>query len=174
MKKEILICIGIIFLFLGVGVQPAIAIDNPIKPISSGITLYVGGSGPGIYSSIQDAIDNASDGDTVFVYSGNYNGLVRIKKSINLIGEERNTTIISGPNTRIWIEDTNNVNIQSFTIMDGLDNLIEVRESSNCTVYNNFIQNDGFRDSVFIIQSSKIKFIKNSIKCDWMSIEIQN
>jgi len=28
--------------------------------------LYVGGSGEGNYSSIQDAIDNASDGDTIF------------------------------------------------------------------------------------------------------------
>ena len=58
----------VIVLFIGVGIQPAIAINNPIKPISSGNTLYVGGTGEGNYTKIQDAIDNASDGDTVYVF----------------------------------------------------------------------------------------------------------
>jgi uncharacterized membrane protein len=42
---------------------------------TSGATLYVGGGGSGNYSTIQAAIDNASDGDTVFVYyvPWNYN-----------------------------------------------------------------------------------------------------
>ena len=31
-------------------------------------TLYVGGTGPGNYTSIQSAIDDAINGDTVFVY----------------------------------------------------------------------------------------------------------
>ena len=35
---------------------------------SFGNTLYVGGSGPKNYSTIQEAINDASDGDTVFVY----------------------------------------------------------------------------------------------------------
>ncbi|HDN50977.1 MAG TPA: hypothetical protein ENG06_04290, partial [Thermoplasmatales archaeon] len=37
-----------------------------------GNTWYVGGSGPNNYTKIQDAIDNASDGDTVFVFNGIY------------------------------------------------------------------------------------------------------
>jgi len=63
-----------------------------------GNTLYVGGSGPGNYTKIQDAIDNASDGDTVFVFddSSPYYENVDVYKSINLIGEDRNTTIIDG------------------------------------------------------------------------------
>ena len=40
----------------------------------NGKTLYVGGSGPGNYTKIQDAINNAIDGDTIYVYSGTYNG----------------------------------------------------------------------------------------------------
>ena len=42
------------------------------KNLLSKETLYVGGSGPGNYSEIQDAIDNASDGDTVYIYEGTY------------------------------------------------------------------------------------------------------
>ena len=63
---------------------------------TGGNTLYVGGSGPNNYTSIQDAIDNASDGDTIYVYSGIYYENVVINKRINLIGEDRNGTIIDG------------------------------------------------------------------------------
>ena len=59
---------GIIALFICTGITPSVAIDNPIKPISDGNTLYVGGSGEGNHTNIQDAIDDANDGDTVFVY----------------------------------------------------------------------------------------------------------
>ena len=61
-------------------------------------TLYVGGSGPGNYTKIQDAIDDAFFGDTVFVYddSSPYYENLKISKSIELIGENRNTTIIDG------------------------------------------------------------------------------
>ena len=36
-------------------------------------TLYVGGTGAGNYTKIQDAIDNASAGDTIRVFNGVYN-----------------------------------------------------------------------------------------------------
>ena len=56
----------------------------------------MGGSGPNNYTKIQDAIDNASDGDTVFVYDGTYYENIIINKSINLTGENKDTTIIDG------------------------------------------------------------------------------
>ena len=65
----------IIILFLGISIYPSSAIDSvkeSIIPLRSGNTLYVGGTGPGNYTSIQNAVDNASDGDTVFVYDGTY------------------------------------------------------------------------------------------------------
>ncbi|HID25219.1 MAG TPA: hypothetical protein EYP23_01965 [Thermoplasmata archaeon] len=47
----------------------ALILVNPmdVKTDGNGI-LYVGGSGLGNYISIQQAIDDASDSDTVFVY----------------------------------------------------------------------------------------------------------
>jgi parallel beta-helix repeat protein len=71
---------------------------------SKGNWLYVGGSGPGNYTKIQDAIDNATDGDTVFVYddSAPYGENLMIEKSIHLLGEQKETTIIVG---RYGIDD---------------------------------------------------------------------
>ena len=86
-----------------------------------GKTLYVGGSGPGNYTKIQDAIDNASNGDTVFVFndSSPYKERIIVDKSIKLIGEDRNTTIIKGSywGTIIYIS-ANWTTISGFTLQD--------------------------------------------------------
>ena len=61
-------------------------------------TFYVDDDGTVEYTSIQDAIDNASDGDTIFVYNGIYEEeSFSINKSINLIGEDKENTIILFP-----------------------------------------------------------------------------
>ncbi len=89
--------------------------------IGNGNTLYVGGSGPDNYSMIQDAIDNASNGDTVFVYddSSPYYENIVIDKSINLVGEDKDTTIIDGSGTFTVIEVcTDWVNISGFLIQN--------------------------------------------------------
>jgi nitrous oxidase accessory protein NosD len=118
MKRKWL-AIGIILLLMGTCIIPVIAQDTkkPL-PTSDGKWLYVGGSGPGNYSQIKDAIDNASDGDTVFVYQGTYyEYYIQILKKIHLMGEERNTTIIDGQgkfSEVLHIE--NDVTIQGFTI----------------------------------------------------------
>ena len=92
----------------------------PIKTVkASGNTLYVGGSGPGNYTRIQDAIDNASDEDTVFVYSGTYHENIVIEtEGLTLTGENKYTTTIRSKNTA---ENTTtihavHVTIQGFTI----------------------------------------------------------
>jgi len=98
MKKKYS-AVVIILIFVGVSVIPTVAQDSkkPL-PTSRGNWLYVGGSGPGNYTKIQDAISAASDGDTVFVYddSSPYVEYLTIDRSITLLGEARDTTIING------------------------------------------------------------------------------
>ena len=90
---------------LGVNIGSTFAGDADVKTMSTvsfdGNTLYVGGSGPNNYTSIQEAIDDAVDGDTVFVYddSSPYYENVVIHHRINLIGENKSTTIIDGQYT---------------------------------------------------------------------------
>ncbi len=90
--------------------------DFVLTPL--GKTLYVGGSGPENYTTIQSAIDDANNGDTVFVYSGiYYENNIFINQSITLIGEDRNTTIIDAKQeiNAICLY-TQNININGFNI----------------------------------------------------------
>ena len=116
------LAIGIILLFVATGIIPAIAqnIEKPI-PASRGNWLYVGGSGPGNYTKIQDAIDYAQPGDTVFVYddSSPYLESLRVRKSIHLIGENKTTTIINSSHQyTIGSFDYDNILIENFTLLN--------------------------------------------------------
>jgi hypothetical protein len=101
MKKRIegVVIIYLAFLFIMPNVTPPISKDfQYIAAIDDGKILYVGGSGPNNYTSIQDALNEANEGDTIFVYNDSspyYENLI-INKSIKLIGENRDTTIIDG------------------------------------------------------------------------------
>ena len=99
-----------------------LSMDKPQTFTYEGSTLYVGGGGPGNYTSIQDAINDSVEGDTVFVYDDSspyYENLI-VKNGIFLIGENRDTTIIdgSGDSNVIYI-DANNVYVSGFTIQNG-------------------------------------------------------
>jgi len=60
--------------------------------------IYVDDDGTADYTRIQDALDNASDGDTIFVFNGTYFENININKTIDLIGENRASTIIDADN----------------------------------------------------------------------------
>jgi parallel beta-helix repeat protein len=113
---------GIIVLILGMGIVPSTGqtiVTQPL-PLVRGGWLYVGGSGPGNYSRIQDAIDNASHGDTIYVYSGTYYENLRINMSgITLIGEAENSTVIDGARKDIVVMTrVDSTTIQGFTIQN--------------------------------------------------------
>ena len=76
---------------------------------------------PDDYVSIQEAINNANEGDTIFVKSGLYHQTANINKSLSIVGENRETTIIdgNGTTTKIYIE-SDNVTITGFTIRNAL------------------------------------------------------
>lgn len=110
---------------------------------SKGIILYVGGNGEGNYTLIQDAIDNTSDGDTVFVFddSSPYYENVIIHKSINLYGENSITTHIIGDSldNTIYV-NANFINIKGFHISDGNPSGIRLFECEDCSIIDNIIE----------------------------------
>jgi len=146
MKQKCLV-VGIILLFIGTCFIPINAQDarKSSSTTSRGNWLYVGGSGPGNYTKIQDAIDNAGNGDTVFVYddSSPYFELLHIHIALSLIGENKETTVIDGQNNSspdgiIHIK-ANDVRISGFTIQNFSYIGIFLNGSSSDTITNNII-----------------------------------
>lgn len=69
------------------------------------------------YGCVQDAINNASSGDTVYVYNGIYYEHIIIDKSINLKGENKYNTILDGSKKGIVVNiSKDNVDIANITI----------------------------------------------------------
>ena len=156
--------IVIIILFVGMSIIPSVAVDTVKKPImssSNGNTLYVGGSEEGNYTRIQYAIDNASDGDTVFVFSGTYYENIELDKRLSLIGEDKNTTIIDGKQEGCSINlSSENAIINNFTIIGGgfdTDDFKNFfRAGIRITGSNNIIYNNIFRKNCLGISGVRV------------------
>jgi len=93
--------IGLLFCMLMivstiVPVSGTILTEKTSHPLTKGNILYVGGSGPNNYTKIQDAINDSNNGDTIYVFddSSPYYENIVVNKSIYLIGEDMNTTIL--------------------------------------------------------------------------------
>ncbi len=161
MKKVICIFVCMLLICTILPVSGTVLMERTSISTSLGNTLYVGGSGPGNYSTIQKAIDNATDGDTVFVYddSSPYTESIGVNKSINLIGENRETTVIEG---HIDVVFTSWVNISEFTIQSGL----YIIDCNNIIITGNRITDDDpfFSMGILLFYTSNIIIRFNTIR----------
>jgi len=94
-RKERLIAISLIAFIL----TEIIIISNvgahQIKNQHSEGHITVDLNGKGNYKSIQEAVNNAEPGSTIFINNGEYKEIIKINKQITLIGENKDLTIIS-------------------------------------------------------------------------------
>lgn len=128
------------------------------------------------YRHIQDAIDAADETDTIYVFEGIYNESVIIEKSVTLIGENRDRTIIdaSKDGTVILIE-ASNVVVKNFTIRNsgGYAGDAGVKISSdnvkivNCTIYRT-------RSGIFLANSAGAVIGRCNFSINGKAIVIEN
>jgi nitrous oxidase accessory protein len=154
--------VGIIVLFIGVGVQPASS-DVSLNTITfSGI--------------IQDMINNASAGETIYIPRGAHYENIVIDKSINLIGEDKNTTVIDGGGFGdVVLIKADWVNFSGFTIQNcgevWNDAGIFVISNYNNIYNNNIISND--ETGIYLFQCSYNTISYNVISnIGWVGIYI--
>ena len=189
-KRKIILIVCGIFIFSNllpmVSSFNQASLKNNLSIISHsrGDILYVGGSGPGNYSSIQEAVNAAENGDTIFVYSGTYFEHIFINKTITLNGENKETTIIDGSLTDNCIKIiADSVIVNGFTIRKGLigvyllqssgqeikNNIIRVNwegiglfQITDAEISENYI-NDNFFEGINPVQSSLVNISHNTI-----------
>lgn len=121
---------------------------------------------PDQFTTIQEAINNASDGDTIFVRNGTYIGDLVVNKSVALLGENKLGTIISG--ARIVDEvvldinaNASNILISNFTIRRGFVG-ISVTYGSNIVITNNIID-DNMYAGIDLWSQPNVTIVGNTI-----------
>ena len=119
---------------------------------------------PDQYSTIQDAINNASAGDTVYVKTGIYNitteffdSQLFVNKSISLVGENiKNTIILTTEDYNVvrgWdfgVEISGGASISGFTIVGNVNVMLVL---DNAKVSNNIINLTGNTDGDMAIEA---------------------
>jgi nitrous oxidase accessory protein NosD len=117
--------------------------------------------------TIQAGVDAAQPGDTIYVYNGTYYENVIVDKTLNLTGENRNTTIVDGNGTGIVIRLTNAdyINLTNLGFRNGETGIYIDYPSSN---YNNISWNRiynifSIEDAYGINGGTFTTFYKNTI-----------
>ncbi len=153
--------------FIAIGIESGIMYASADGETATAEIYVDDDADPGWYDAthvrnVQEGIDNATVGDTVFVYNGTYQENVIVDKSINLVGEDKNNTIIDGSESGDVVNinsDTDFVNISKFTIQNSggeWDSGIIISHSSNNMIKNCTVVDNGLGISVYYGQQNII------------------
>jgi S-layer-related duplication domain len=130
-------------------------------------TITVDLSGTGDYTSIQDAIENASSGDDIVVFPGLYSENLLINKPISIRSELNNpeTVVIrsvDNQNYAIFI-NSDDVAMKGFTVT-GADSskAVFLYESSGCLIENNIVESNKY--GIYLNNSDNNEVFNNTLR----------
>ena len=114
MNRKTLRSTCVLIMLLSCLLLPSRATQDP-----GAVEWIVDDDGPADFHSIQEAIDAAKMGDTIYVKMGTYRENLVVNKTVSVVGENKENTVISamlrhnrGP---IWLK-ADNVDITGFTV----------------------------------------------------------
>jgi len=148
---------------------------NVLRVRASPTTWIVDDDGPADFQGIQEAINAANQGDTIFVLSGTYYENIVLNKSVAIIGESKETTIIDGSETgTVVYVNHHNIQISRFTIQrsgtQAFDSGIFLSRTENITVDTNSIINN--RDGIRTQTPGSVVLKENVLTNNTIGIEI--
>ncbi|MBX5326617.1 MAG: NosD domain-containing protein [Candidatus Bathyarchaeia archaeon] len=132
---------------------------------------------PQDFPTIQEAINNATNGDTIQVNHGTYNENIIINKTLTLIGKNKTTTTINANKNGHAIQITaNNVTITGFTIKNSSQNQLPIGAAVlinsviNTKITNNIITTN--QHGISLQNSNNTLIVDNIIKNNTVGIQI--
>jgi parallel beta-helix repeat protein len=146
MNKNILLTL-IVLVFFSTWLNSALAYASfskalnvyPKSVIAAPNTIWV----PDNYTTIQEAINMANEGETILVEAGTYYEHVIVNKPLSLVGENKQDTIIDGSGAETIVNIiASNITLSGFTIQNGGLG-IYLWGSSNNVISGNDVSNNG-------------------------------
>jgi len=123
-------------------------------------TWIVDDDGPAHFQTIQEAINAATPGDTIYVKAGVYYENIIVNKAVSLNGENRDNTIIDGLGTGTGVNITsNNVAMSGFTITNSgwwPNTGICLYKSSNSRITGNNVMANAYSNLELLWSSSNV------------------
>jgi len=146
MNKNIILTL-IFLVFFSTWLNSALAYTNfnkalnvyPKSVIATSNTIWV----PDNYTTIQEAIDMANEGEIILVKAGTYYEHIIVNKPLSLVGENKQDTIIDGSGAETVVNIiASNITLSGFTIQNGGLG-IYLWGSSNNFLSGNDVSNNG-------------------------------
>ena len=148
--EHLVFCVCMAFVLLGAFAGVSVA---------SARMIYV----PDDYTTIQGAVDNATDGDTIIVKDGSFHENIKVDKPLTLRSENgsKNCIIQAATYDDAFHVTADYVNIYGFIIEGGTYG-IHLDNAKNCNIANNNISNNG-NEGIHLEDSSNNIIMGNSI-----------
>lgn len=130
------------------------------------VAWTVDDNGPANFSRIQDAVNDASGGDTIFVHNGTYHENVVVNKSLSIAGESVDFTVVEGfQNDSVVTIVANGVSFSGFTVRKSGSNVsdsgVRLDHSNGCVISNNRIMDNRYGVSVYFSSGNTV--VNNSL-----------
>ena len=129
---------------------------------------------PDDYQKIQEAVNAAEAGGTIFVKAGTYNeDYVALNKSVSLVGDNQKSVICYHSSLGFTVT-ANDVHLTGFTITSieaGQGHAIDIANSSNCVIEDNLLENNLVGISLYASASGNT-ILGNTLENNERSIEL--